>query len=192
MDSFELNKILGAVLGTCLMLVSLNIAAGAIFTPAKPAKPGFDIVVPEHKAGEPKGGQPPPAADPPLEQVLASADISRGETSAKKCAACHSFNKGGPNMVGPNLWGIVGRPKASHPGFNYSQALKAMGGNWTPDELYKFVANPKGMVPGTAMTFSGIPRPGERADLIAYLNTQSDNPAPLTKAAQAPGAPTAR
>jgi cytochrome c len=187
MDSFELNKIMGAILGTCLVLLALNITAGAIFTPGKPAKPGYEIAVPE----KPETGGKPAEQEKqePIEQLLAKADVARGESSAKKCAACHTFNKGGRNLVGPHLWGIVGRPKASEAGFNYSAALKAKGGNWTIDDLNAFIANPKGMVPGTNMTFGGIQRGGERADLIAYLNSLSDNPAPLPlpKAAEAPG-----
>jgi cytochrome c len=190
MDSFELNKILGAILGTCLFLLTLNIAAGAIFTPAKPAKPGYDIAVPDKPStGEQKG---PAEPEVPIEQLLAKADIGRGENSAKKCAACHTFNKGGRNLVGPNLWGIIGRPKASEAGFNYSAAMKSKGGNWTIDDLNQFITNPKGMVPGTNMTFGGIQRPTERADLLVYLNSLSDNPAPLPKAAEAPGAPKAQ
>jgi cytochrome c len=185
MDSFELNKILGAILGTCLCLLAINITAGAIFAPVKPTKPGYEIAVPE-KPGDPK---PAEQEQPqPIEQLLAKADVGRGENSAKKCVACHTFNKGGRNLVGPNLWGIVGRPKASEAGFNYSAALKGKGGNWTIEELNQFVANPKGMVPGTNMTFGGIQRAGERADLLAYLNSLADNPAPLPKAAEAPGA----
>ena len=185
MDSFELNKILGALLGACLCLLALNIAAGALFAPAKPAKPGYNIVVPE----KPSGGESKPAeTEKPIEQLLASADVTRGENSAKKCAACHSFNKGGKTVVGPNLWGVVGRTKASEPGFNYSAALKAKGGQWTFDELNRFIADPRADIPGTAMTFPGIPRASERADIIAHLNTQSDNPAPMPKAAEAGGA----
>jgi cytochrome c len=185
MDSFELNKILGAILGTCLFLVALHIAAGAVFTPEKPAKPGYEIAVPEHPESGAQPGGAPQADEPPVEVVLAKADPGRGEKSAQKCAACHTFDKGGRNLVGPNLWGVIGRPKASIPGFNYSAALKAMGGNWTVEEIYHFIANPKAMIPGTAMTFAGIPRPTERADIISFLNTKSDNPAPLPKAAEA-------
>ena len=184
MDSFELNKILGAVLGTCLALLSINIAAGAIFAPQKPVKPGYDIVVPEQPSGT---GKPAEEKQESIEQLLAKADVGKGENSAKKCAACHTFTKGGPSLVGPNLWGAVGRPKASQPGFAYSAALKAKGGNWTIDDLNQFIVNPRGYVPGTNMTFAGIQRGSERADLISYLNTLSDNPAPLPKAAEASG-----
>jgi cytochrome c len=191
MDSFEINKILGAILGTCLGVLAINIAAGAIFSPTKPAQPGYEIAVPE----QPPAGDAKPAAPEqvePIEQLLAKADVGRGENSVKKCAACHTFDKGGRTLVGPNLWGVVGRPKASAPGFNYSAALKSKGGNWTIEEINQFIANPKAMVPGTSMTFAGISRAGERADIIVYLNSRSDSPAPLPKAAEAAGAPKAQ
>jgi cytochrome c len=183
LDSFEMNKVLGAVLGTCLVVVALNIAAGAVFAPGKLEKPGYEIDVPKSGPGP---AQTPAQPEVPLGQLLASADVSRGSDSAKKCATCHTFEKGGRALVGPPLWGIVGRPKASVAGFNYSPALKQAGGNWTIADLFNFAANPKAMVPGTAMTFSGITRPAERADLMAYLNSLADNPAPLNKAAEIP------
>ncbi len=192
MDSFELNKVLGAVLGTCLALLSLNIAANAVFSTHPPAKPGYEIAVVQEP---PAGAKPGPAApEVPIATRLASADVSRGETSAKKCAACHTFGKGEPNRVGPNLYGIVGRKSASVAGFNYSAAMKKHTGNWTFEELDHYLKTPQGMVPGTNMTFAGIPRATERADLLAYLNTKSDSPQPLPKAADAtpPGAPKAQ
>jgi cytochrome c len=184
MDSFELNKILGAILGTCLGLLSLNIAANAIFHPVKPAKPGYDIAVPETPAPGQKDA--PAQQDPPIAELLAKADVGRGEVSHNKCIACHTFDKGGRNLVGPNLYGVIGREKGTAPNFNYSAAFKkTMKGAWTAQELSDFVKNPKVMVPGTTMSFPGINRVGERADLILYLNTKSDNPQNL-KAAQAP------
>jgi cytochrome c len=182
MDSFELNKVMGAVLGTALVLLSLNITAGAIFAPHPPAKPGYAIAVVE----QPKGGPAAPAAaEEPLPKRLASADVARGEQSAKKCAACHTFDKGGRNLVGPNLWGVIGRAKAAVQGVNYSAAMKAKGGTWTPEELDTYLQNPRAMVPGTNMSFAGIPRGSERADLITFLNSKSDNPVQLPKAADA-------
>jgi cytochrome c len=183
MDSFELNKILGAVLGTCLFLLALNIGAGAVFAPQKPTKAGYEVAVQEHKAGEPQAAAAP---DEPIGKLLASASVEKGETSAKKCSACHTFGKGEPNRVGPNLYGVVGRPKGTEGGFDYSPALKAKGGNWTVEDLNAFLANPKAFVPGTKMTFAGVPRGSERADVIAYLNSKSDSPQPLPKAAEAP------
>jgi cytochrome c len=184
MDSFELNKIMGAVLGTCLFLLSLNIGASAVFAPHKPAKAGFEVAVQE--IGKPGEKQAPAVPDEPIEKLLASASVDKGEASAKKCAACHTFAKGEPNRVGPNLYGVVGRARGSVNGFNYSAGMKAKTGNWTIEDLNAFLANPKGFIPGTSMGFAGLPRGSERADVITYLNSKSDSPQPLPKAAEAP------
>ncbi len=182
MNSFELNKILGAVLGTCLVLLSLNITAGALFSTPHVEKPGFAIAVKEEPAG---GGQQQQQQVQPIEILLASASAEKGQAVAKQCAACHTFEKGGPNRVGPNLYGIVGANKAHLPNFNYSAAMKGKGGDWSFEELNKFLANPRGYVPGTNMTFAGL-RDSQRADVIAYLNSLADSPKPLPQAAQAP------
>ena len=181
MNSFELNKILGAVLATCLVLLSLNITAGALFSTPHVEKPGYAIAAKEEPAG---GGQQQQQALPPVETLLASASTEKGQATAKQCAACHTFEKGGPNRVGPNLYGIVGANKAHLPNFNYSAAMKAKGGDWSLEELNKYLANPRGYVPGTNMTFAGL-RDSARADVIAYLNSLADSPKPLPTA-QAP------
>jgi cytochrome c len=179
MDGFEINKILGAVLGICLFTLALNIVAGGLFAPHKPAKPGYEIAVTETPAAG--SAQASAAPEEPIEKLLASADVNKGASAAKKCLACHDFSKGGPNKVGPNLWGIVGRERAAHGGFAFSTAMKGMAGKWTIGELNSYLKNPRAMVPGTSMAFIGLPKPSERADVIAYLNSLSDNPQPLPK-----------
>ena len=189
MNSFELNKVLGAILGTCLITLALNIAAGAIFSTEKPAKPGYAIAV-KTEGGEKKEAAP---QEVPIATRLAKASLEKGQQVAKQCGACHTFEKGGPNRVGPNLWNIVGEPRGEGRGFNFSAAMKAKGGKWTYDELDKFLANPRGYISGTAMTFAGITNDQQRADVIDYLHTLSDNPEPLPKAEaeNAPAAPAA-
>ena len=184
MDSFELNKIIGAILGACLILLVMSFTAGALFTPVIPDKPGFAITAKEEAAHGGEGKDAAAAPSEPIEKLLQTASVDKGAAAAKKCAACHTFEKGGPNRVGPNLWGIVDRDRASVAGFNYSAAIKAKGGKWTYDELNKFIANPKGYINGTAMGFAGIAKDSERADVIGYLRSLADTPVPLPTAAK--------
>src|SRR3569833_2228752 len=168
MDSFELNKIMGAILGTCLVLLVTNFAAQAIFAPKPPEKPGFEIAV---KEAAPAGGPAKAAPEVPIADLLKTASAEKGQAVSKKCAACHTFEKGGANKVGPNLFGIVGEPRGEGRGFNFSAGMKAKPGNWTVDDLNHFLKNPKGFIPGTAMGFAGLSKDSERADMIAYLET---------------------
>jgi cytochrome c len=184
MDSFEWNKIAGAVLFALLLSVGVKIVSDTLFESEAPETPGYVIAVATEEGGA--------AAPQPLAVLLASADPKMGATSAKKCLACHTFSQGEPNKVGPNLYGVVNRPIASHEGYEYSDALKAFAQQnqtWTFEHLSTFVHDPKATVPGTKMTFAGLKDDKERANVLAYLRTLSDNPAPLPEPpAEAAGA----
>jgi cytochrome c len=185
MYSFEINKYLGALLGTCLILMAVHIFSGAMFSSPAPAKPGYEVAVKEEKAG----GEAAKSAEVPIDTLLASASVEHGAQVAKQCGACHNFQEGQGPKVGPDLYGVVGRKIASKSGFNYSAALKAKSGeSWTFDELNKWLKDPRADVPGTAMTFAGLANEKQRADLIAYLNSLSKDPLPLPTAAKEGGA----
>ena len=163
------------------------LASGFIFEVKEPAKPGYVVQGVEAPTAT---GATQAAAEEPLPDwgtVLPKASVSDGKSISTRCEQCHDLSKGGPNKIGPNLWGVVGRPRASHPGFDYSAAMKAKGGSWSYDELFKFLKSPGAYIPGTKMSFAGLPRGAERADVIAFLNTKSDTPVQLPKAADAGG-----
>ncbi len=179
MNSFEFNKMAGAVLGTALVVFGLKALAGVIYHAEKPEKPGYLIEVAAAATGTEAGNAEQPAALS-LGTLLASADATKGQTMAKACAACHDFTKGGPNKVGPNLWGVVMRNHAAHPDFAYSEDMKSHAAEpWTLEALNTFISAPKKVMPGTKMGFGGLKNDKSRADLLAYLNTLSDKPQPL-------------
>lgn len=182
MDSFELNKIIGALLGAVFIVFSVSLVSDSIFSDHAPDKPGFIIEAAEAKE-DAGGGEP--AGPEPIGPLLASADVGKGEKVFKKCAACHTVDNGGANKVGPNLWDIVNRPVASHEGFAYSGPMKeyAQGGSaWEYENLSQFLLAPKKYIKGTSMGFAGLKKPEDRANAIAYLRSLSDNPAPLPEA----------
>jgi cytochrome c len=183
MNSYA-NMGVGALLATVFVLLSVSIASEGIFHSEAPEKPGFEIAVADSAADAGTGEAA--AAAVPIGVLLAKADATAGEAVFKKCAACHSGEKGGPNKVGPDLWGIVGRMAATHEGFAYSAAMKdhSKGGTvaWDFESLNQFLAAPKKYVAGTAMGFAGLKKDDERANLIAYLRTLSDAPVDLPPA----------
>ncbi len=180
MNSFEFNKIAGAVLGTALVVFGLNQLAGILYHAEKPEKQGFAVEVAE---ATPAGGEAPAAEAAPavsLGTMLASADAAKGQAVFKACAACHDGSKGGPNKVGPNLWGIVGRNHGIHEGFSYSEAMASLKDKpWSYEALNEFLTTPKTAIKGTKMAFGGLKKDEDRANLLAYLQTLSDAPVPF-------------
>ncbi len=177
MDSFEWNKIAGAVLFALLLAVGLRIVTETLFTRGAPETPGYIIAVAE----EGEGGEGA-AEREPISVLLASADAGAGEAAARKCVACHTFGEGEPNRIGPNLWGVVMAPISAHEGYDYSEPLHAYAeanGEWDFEHLDAFLLDPTRVVPGTKMAFPGLPNDAERANVIAYLRTLAADPVPL-------------
>jgi len=185
MDSYTVNKIAGAVFWSLLVIVGTKVLIEELSIPKHPEKPGYEIVLPDEKKagqGDAKTQNASTATTTvSLGDMLSAGDAKRGAKVAKKCAGCHTFDKGGAKRVGPNLWGIVGHKIAGTEGFSYSPAMKKKDGNWTFAELKCFLENPKKCVPGTKMSYRGVRKPAQLADLLVYLNAQSDSPVELPK-----------
>ena len=182
MDSLEVNKIAGAVLGTLVLSMGLGFASNGLVSSKRPEKPSYVINVPEEKK-EAAGGAPAAAAEP-IAKRLASADPAKGQTAAKACQSCHNLQKGGGNGQGPALWGVVERQQGAAPGFAYSAEIAGLGGKggkWNYENLDHFIENPKGYAAGTKMSYAGVKDPKARADVIAYLRSLADAPAELPK-----------
>ena len=175
-------RILGTVVAALLFVVAVHIASQAVYYAPPPAKPAYVVPGAQAKAesSAPAAAAAPAAeAAPDFATAIPMADAMAGASIAERCGACHDWTKGGPNKIGPNLYGVIGRPKAMHPGFDYSPAMKAKGGNWTYAELFAFLRQPPAYAPGTKMTFAGLPRASDRLNVIAFLRMQADSPAPL-------------
>ncbi|MCG6122101.1 MAG: cytochrome c family protein [Microvirga sp.] len=186
MNSFELNKIMGAVLGALLFVVGMGIVAGMVFEPR--AATHGSLVLPEVEEGAPAVADAPQVE--PLPIRLASASLDRGQGAARACASCHSFDQGGENRIGPNLWDVVTQTKGNNAGFGYSAALTeraAAGEVWGYDELDGFLENPRGYMPGTTMAYAGLRNAQSRADIILYMRSLSDAPPELPEVAAVEG-----
>lgn len=170
------NTIAGWVLGAGIVALGASIVTGEVFHSERPEKMGYPI---EGVVEEGEGGG---AAEQPIAAYAAAADPAAGANVFKKCAACHNADQGGANALGPNLYGSMGRAIAGAPGFAFSDALKGHGGTWTWETMSDWLKSPKTFAPGTKMTFAGLSKPEDRANLIAYLNQQSGTPVPVPAA----------
>lgn len=176
MDEMEFNKLFAAILVAGILAMLTGFISEQVIHKSHLEEDAYVI-----EGGEvvDAGGAAEETGPEPINAMLASADIAKGEKLSKACAACHSFDKGGPNRVGPNLWAVVNRDVGSHEGFAYSDALMSEPGNWTYDHLNKFLWKPKKAIEGTKMNYAGLKKPEDRAAIIAWLRTLSDSPAAL-------------
>jgi cytochrome c len=182
-DSFEFTKIAGATLSALLLIFGTRTAIDMNVGHA-PEKPGFVLPVAAPSETPPPEGAAAPPATGGGEEVIAllpKANAGNGKAIFKACQACHVSEKGKTPTVGPNLWGVVNRPKASYTGFKYSEAMQKKGGDWSFEQLAHFLHGPKTFVPGTKMLFNGLSSPQDEADVISYLATLADTPVPLPK-----------
>ncbi len=179
----KFNTISGWVLAAGIVALGSTIAAGKYFNDEPPETPGYPIAgVVEEGGGEADAG-------PPFETVLASADPAKGAEVFKKCTSCHTIAQGAANGTGPNLWGVIGKPHGHLANFSYSDALKGVAGPWTFDALNEWLTSPRKYANGTKMSFAGLSKVEDRANVIAYLNQNSDSPMALPTG-PAPGAET--
>ena len=178
MDSFELNKIIAAILMVALLVIGLGKIADRVFHVNKPEKPGYKVEV-ENQSISSSSETTEVIEKIDIAALMAQGDIVSGEKIFKKCAACHSINKGGKNKIGPALYNIVGRAVGGVDDYKYSKALASYGKEWTFEELNGFLLKPASYIKGTKMSYAGLRKEKDRASVIKYLNQNSDSPKPL-------------
>ena len=185
MTSWDVNKVIGAVLASILFILAIKmILMPIVFYVPPQTKPGYVVQGVE----ETTTSATQAAAEetiPDWGTVLPKADVAVGQQTVQVCGQCHDWSKGGPDKIGPNLWGIAGRARASRASFSYSSAMSSSHDPWTYDKLFVYLKSPAGMVPGTKMTYAGLRSEQQRINLIAYLRTQSDSPLPIPPPAPA-------
>ena len=179
MDSFELNKIIAAVLLVALIIIGIGKLSDAIFYVEKPKTPGYIVEVEQVATAGTETKLDAVVEKIDIAALLAMGDLAHGEKVFKKCAACHSIVKGGKNNIGPALYNVVNRQVGLVDNYKYSKALAAYGKNWTFEELNGYLIKPAKWIKGTKMAFAGLRKEKDRASVILYLNKNSDNPLPL-------------
>ena len=178
MDSFEINKIVAAVLMVALLVIGIGKLSDVIFHVEKPEKPGYSVEV-EAATTVSTTNSSTTSDKIDISALMAMGDIAHGEKVFKKCAACHSIVKGGKNNIGPALYNVVGRQIGVIDDYKYSKALAGYGKEWTFEELNGYLTKPAKWIKGTKMAFAGLRKDKDRASVILYLNQNSDNPLPL-------------
>jgi len=178
MDSFELNKIIAAILMVALLIIGIGKISNVIFHVEKPKIPGYAVVVEKAVSTSSVSGEVV-KVEVDIAALMAMGDITSGEKIFKKCAACHSIIKGGKNNIGPALYNVVGRKIGAVEDYKYSKALTSYGKEWTFEELNGYLIKPAKWIKGTKMAFAGLRKETDRASVIKYLNQNSDNPLPL-------------
>jgi len=173
MNNFELNKVVAAVLATVLVVFGINKFGDILFHTEKPAQSAYKVEKVELAVATSSG-----TSQVDIKELLAMGDVAHGEKVFKKCSACHMIAAGGKNMIGPNLWSIINKKTGADPNYKYSKALAAYGKEWTFDEMNGFLIKPSAHVKGTKMAFAGLKKEKDRASVILYMNSKSDNPIP--------------
>ena len=179
MDSFELNKIIAAVLMVALLIIGISKLSNIIFHVEKPEIPGYAVDVAQAVTASAQPNSEASEEKIDIAALMAMGDLKSGEKVFKKCAACHSIVKGGKNNIGPALYNVVGRKVGAVDDYKYSKALTAYEKEWTFEELNGYLIKPAKWIKGTKMAFAGLRKEKDRASVILYLNQNADNPLPL-------------
>ena len=180
MDSFEINKIIAAILITALIVIGIGKFADIIFHVEKPQESAYKVEGLEVAADQTSSSSKTQVVEKiNINELLALGDLVHGEKVFKKCSACHMIVSDGKNMIGPNLWGVIGRTAGSISDYKYSKAMVAYGKEWTFEEMNAYLIKPQAYIKGTKMAFAGLRKEKDRASVIKYLNQSSDNPLPL-------------
>ena len=181
MDSFELNKIIAAVLLTALIIIGIGKFTDILFHVEKPKESAYKIegleIVSASTSSSDKETKVVEAVD--IKALLAMGDLGHGEKVFKKCSACHMIASGGKNMIGPNLWSVIGRTAGSVSDYKYSKAMLAYGKEWTFEEMNSYLIKPQAYIKGTKMAFAGLRKEKDRASVILFMNSKSSSPKPL-------------